>query len=456
VLIVLGLGVFGALVALLAVLLVRAQMVTVTVVVDGDARQTMTRAATVGDLLNEIGLTLGTYDISIPAPETPLEADLVIRIEKARAVTLNVDGVSDVFWTPLSNPSDILSAAGISVTAEDRILVDGTRTEAVDLAAWPVPVSHITLRRSVDIRILDGDNVTTVNTTGSTVGDALFDAGITLYLADEVEPGLTTPIEDEMEVTLYRSRPVSIIVDGEVIETRTQGERVVDALADAGVALVGLDYAMPGEDAPLQAGMHVRVIRVREEVISEESPLDYETVYQADSNAELDQRTTLQVGQRGVQQTRIRVRYENGTEISREVEETVVVTPPQNHVIGYGTKVVIRTIDTPDGPREYWRVLRMYTTSYHPAALGGDNITATGRVLVKGIIGVYRPIIPFGTELYVPGYGVGLAADTGPARGNGMWIDLGYSDEDWEHWARYTQVYILTPVPAEIDYILPG
>ena len=58
-------------------------------------------------------------------------------------------------------------------------------------------------------------------------------------------------------------------------------------------------------------------------------------------------------------------------------------------------------------------------------------------------------------ETMADAYGVGLAADTGPARGNGMWIDLGYSDHDWEHWARYTDVYILTPVPETIDYILP-
>ncbi len=455
ILIVLGLGALGALVALLAVLLVRSQMVSVTVVVDGDARQTLTRAATVGDLLDELDLSLGAYDISVPPPDTALASDLVIRVEKARAVTLNVDGQTNVFWTPLTNPAEILNAAGLSVTGQDRILVDGTRTEAADLAVWPVPVSHILLRRAVDIHILDGDHVTTVSTTGDTVGDALFEAGMTLYLADEVEPALTAPVEDELEVTLRRSQPVSIIADGEVIETRTQGERVVDALADAGVALVGLDYAMPGEDAELQPGMHIRVIRVREETVAEEAPLDFEVVYQADAERELDTRAVVQEGRPGSQQTRIRVRYENGIEVAREPEETIVVDPPQNRIIAYGTQVVVRTIDTPDGPREYWRVMRLYTTSYYPAGLGGDNITATGRVLQKGIVGVDRHIIPFGTEVYVPGYGVGLAADTGPAHGNGMWIDLGYSDADYEHWSRYTEVYILTPVPATIDYILP-
>lgn len=454
-LIVLGLGALGALVALLAVLLVRSQMLSVTVIIDGDARQTLTRAATVADLLDELDLSLGAYDVTHPPADTRLSPELVIRVDKARAVTLNINGQTDVFWTPLTNPAEILTAAGQSVSDLDRVLVDGTRTSAGELAVWPVPASHITLRRAVDIRILDGDRVIPSTTTGDTVGDALFEAGIALYLADEVEPALTEPVEDGMEVRVLRSRPVSIIVDGEEIETRTQGERVMDALAEAGVALVGLDYAMPDEDTLLQPGLHVRVIRVREETISETAPLPYESVLQADAERELDSRAIIQAGRAGTQETRIRVRYENGIEVSREVEETVVIQPPQNQITAYGTNVVVRTIDTPEGPREYWRVLRLYTTSYHPAALGGDNITATGRVLQKGIVGIDRHIIPFGTELYIPGYGVGLAADTGPARGDGMWIDLGYSDHDWEHWARWTQVYVLTPVPANIDYILP-
>lgn len=450
-----GLAALGTLVGLLAVLLVRAQMVSVTVVMAGDARQTLTRAATVGDLLDELDMVVGPYDSIVPASETAVTPDLVVRIEKARAVTLTVDGKTSVFWTPLANPGDILRSAGLEVSDGDRILVDGTRTEADELAVWPVPAAHVTLRRAVNLHIIDTDERLTVSTTGDTVGDALFDAGVTLYLADTVTPDLTAPLQDGMEVTIHRSRPVTIIADGKTIETRTQGGKVVDALTDAGVALMGLDYSMPGEDAALQPGMHIRVIRVREETITEESPLPYETVFQADPERELDQRAVIQAGREGRQETLVRVRYENGIEVERSSEETVVVEPPANHVIAYGTKVVVRSIDTPEGPREYWRVLRLYATSYHPAALGGDDVTATGRTLEKGIVAVDRRVIPFGTTVYVAGYGVGLAADTAPPRNRGLWIDLGYSDHDFRHWARWTEVYLLTPVPPNIDYLLP-
>ncbi len=453
--ILLSLGALGVVVGMVAVLLIRGKMVPVTVIVDSDAIQTHTRSATVGEMLDELGIELGAYDIASPPPETDITPDLVVRVDKARPVTLTVDGETRVFWTPLTNPAHILANLGLEPGALDRILIDGTRTRVEDLAVWPVPASHITLRRAVEMKLDDGGEQTSVQTTGDTVGDALFDANIPLYLADAVSPDLQTRLEDGMEVTIHRSLPVSIIVDGKTIETRTRGETVVEALADAGVALVGLDYVIPGEDARLRPGMHIRVIRVREETILEEATLPYETVYQADAGRELDQRAVTQVGQEGVQQTRVRVRYENGSEVGREVDETVVVAPAVNQVIAYGTNVVVRTVDTPDGPREYWRVMRLYATSYHPAALGGDDVTATGRRLVKGIVAIDRTVIPLGTEVFVPGYGVGLAADTGGRRNSPMWIDLGYSDADFRQWARYVEVYILTPVPAQIDYILP-
>jgi len=58
--------------------------------------------------------------------------------------------------------------------------------------------------------------------------------------------------------------------------------------------------------------------------------------------------------------------------------------------------------------------------------------------------------------VYVPNYGIGLVADTGGPRSTRLWIDLGYSDEDFRPWARRVDVYLLTPVPAHINYLLPN
>lgn len=439
---------------LIGLVLLLVSVVPITVIVDGEATQVTTRATDVAGVLDQLGILVNEGDLVAPSLDTPLAPDLVISIARARTVFLIVNGETTPLWTPLTNPADILRDARVSISPEDRILIDGTQARPDDLARWPVPVTALSVRHAVNLSIRDGGSTRRLRTTALTVGEALFEAGITLYLADEVYPGLNAPAAPDLNVTIERARPIHIVADGETIQTRTQGVTVGDALADAGVTLVGLDYAIPAEEAPLLPGMSVRVIRVTEEITSTDAPIRYETIYQADSTLELDQRRVLQTGANGTQTTRIRVRYENGIEVARTEEETTVTRAPANHVIAYGTSVVVRTVDTPDGPREYWRKLRMYATSYHPAALGGDNITATGALLQHGIVGADRDILPFGTQIYVPRYGVGLIADTGAERHDPLWVDLGYSDSDWRSWSGYVDVYILTPVPPQIDYFL--
>lgn len=451
----LGLMIVLACAGVIALALRPEQPVLIVTIVDGEtAGQTETRASTIRDLLNEQGLSLNNGDSVSPTPDSRLENGMVVQIARARDVLLTVDGVNEKLQTLFTNPLDILDEAGILLTEADLIWVDGTPATPLELLVWPVPATQITVKQAVTVTIDDEGTQTSIHTASETVGEALFEAGVTLYLADTVSPTLNAPISANMTVSIRRGSPVSIIADGVTLETRAQGRLVADALASAGVALLGLDYAIPNEMTPLQPGMLVRVIRVTEQFETEQETIAFETVYQADGALELDRKQVLQEGQNGIRQTTIRVRYENGIEINRTPETESVVVEPVNRVINYGTGIVLRTVETPDGPREYWRVLRLYATSYHPAALGGDNITATGRVLTKGIVGINPTLIPYGTQLFVPGYGIGVAADTGGPRRSRFWIDLGYDDANWVSWSKPVDVYLLTPIPAEIEYLL--
>jgi uncharacterized protein YabE (DUF348 family) len=431
------------------------QSTPITVIIDGEARATETSAETVNDLLRELAITLNEGDSLSPAPDSPITTGLTVRIRRARTVTLMVDGDTHSIRTLSESPQDIINSTGIQLGSHDLVFIDGTQADPAHLMTWPVPINDISITRAVSIQVNDDGAPVELTTTQTTIGEALFEAGITLYLGDVVTPDVNMPVSDGLAVTIERSRPVTIVADGVTVETRTQGETVGEALVEAGVPLVGLDYAIPGEETPVLPGISIRVIRVTEEVVAEQALIPFETVYQDDPTLELDQRAIIQEGQSGVQETHVRVRYENGVEIDRTAEETVLVREPVNRIVAYGTNIVVQTVETPEGPRQYWRKFRMYATSYHPAALGGDNITATGEILTKGIVGIDPTIIPYGTQLFVPGYGIGLAADTGGPRTSRYWIDLGYDDENYVGWSRYVDVYILAPVPDRINYLLP-
>jgi 3D (Asp-Asp-Asp) domain-containing protein len=219
---------------------------------------------------------------------------------------------------------------------------------------------------------------------------------------------------------------------------------------------------VPSLASEVTAGMIVRVVRVVEDWVQEEETIPYETVRRPDGGLELDQFRTDQSGKNGVRKRRVRFVYENGAQKSREVVEEWVERQPTTRIVSYGTKIVIRELETPDGVILYWRKIRVLATSYTAATSGKTRdhpeygITRIGWRARKGIIAVDPKVIKLRTNMYVPGYGAGIAADTGGMI-KGRWIDLCYDEDNLILWKKWLDVYLLEPVtPAsEINYLLP-
>ena len=205
----------------------------------------------------------------------------------------------------------------------------------------------------------------------------------------------------------------------------------------------------------------VRVVRVTERFEIQQDPIPFELAWQPDPDLEIDHQRLLQEGARGIRERRIRVRYEDGAEIWRRTENVYVAVPPTTKIMGYGTKIVIRTMDTPDGPIEYWRTISVLATSYSASTAGTPadapwyGRTRCGEAMRFGIVAVDTRLIPLRTHVYVHGYGIGYACDTGGAI-KGHRIDLGYDDDNLRLWYKWVDVYLLTPVPPpdQINYII--
>jgi len=159
----------------------------------------------------------------------------------------------------------------------------------------------------------------------------------------------------------------------------------------------------------------------------------------------------------------VRVRYENGVEVSRTNEGISVLKQPVTQQIGYGTQIVYRTLNTPDGVITYYRAITVTATSYSPCNLGVswcNNKTASGTTVHRGIVAVhldwYR--ILKGTQMYIPGYGIGTVADTGVYPYNHNWVDLGFTDEEFKLYGKFypsITIYLMAPAPANVPGIMP-
>ncbi len=461
----------------------QATAIPVVVEVDGVRETVYTHRPTVQALLVDLGLDLGPTDrVSLPA-EARLQPNTLLQIQRAPTVLIRADGRQLLLHTWATTPRAVLEEARIPFTEYDRIRVQGgllsldqTLTyppaRSLDVAydrgyAWDslerTPLQMEVLR-AIPIQVDDGNLPFTIYTTAQTVGEALREAEIVLYLGDRVQPSLGSPVSTGLRVTIERSTPISLQVDGRRVKTRTRGKTVGDALAEVGVLVTGLDRVSPPLDAPLYDNVEIRVTRVREEILVEEDVVPFDTVFVPDPELLIDTRQVVNPGAEGITRRRYRVRYEDGQEVQRTLEDTWVAQEPAQRVIAYGQKIVPRTLVTPEGQEiTYWRKIRMLASSYSPSTAGVSpdvswyGLTRTGDPMRKGVVAVDPRIIPLRTKVYVPGYGFGDALDTGSAI-KARRIDLGYDDSNLVLWNRWVDVYLLWPPPPSylITWVLPN
>ncbi len=343
-------------------------------------------------------------------------------------------------------PAEILAENSIFLEATDRILVNG---KIVD-ATLPMDCENCTLQlnRAVKMVLITPYEEVGFMTAAPTIGDALTELGIQLYTADSVEPPLWTPATDQLSIIYTPSRQLAIHVDGRIVHIRSSAGRVGSALLEGGIPLVGLDSSLPDKSDPLPADGQIRIIRVTEEIELTQTEIPFETEYIASDELAIDEEKILTAGIPGLIVSKARVRYEDGVEVSREVEGEQKVRDPSIEIIGYGTQYVIKTITVDGQELRYWRSMNVYATSYSPCNSGVDKCypgTASGKVVQHGVIGVIRSWYNEmqGQAVYVPGYGYATIEDVGGGYPGKDWIDLGYTDANYQVWHQWVTIYFL-------------
>ncbi len=379
-------------------------------------------------------------------------------------VTILADGKTVVLATTERLPRRLLAQAKVTLGENDRLLYLGTSTP-LDTALPEANNYFLEVRRAVALTLVGPDGQQIYKTSAQTIGQALTENGVKLYAADELDPPAETPITAPLTVNYTPSRLLTVSLDTGTVTIRSAASTVGQALTGAGMPLEGLDTSQPDEAAPLPADGRIQVNRIVETVTLTQRAIPFNTLTQPSADLNLDQQTLLQGGQAGLAVSRVRVRSQDGVEVSRQTEAEAVVQAPQDRVVGYGTKITIRTLTTPDGQTlQYWRVLSVYATSFSPCGSAGIPgkcyyYTPTHKLVQKGIAAfVYSwYILMTGWPVYVLDYGSATIETNGGGwpPGNHYWIDLGYTDADYVPWSGWTTLYFLTPVPPNIPYLLP-
>ena len=170
--------------------------------------------------------------------------------------------------------------------------------------------------------------------------------------------------------------------------------------------------------------------------------INFKKEYKDDPETEAGIETVIQKGEDGKKLTTIKITLYDGKEFAKDIVG-VKTEKPVNEIISRGTKIVWKTLQTPDGEIRYWKKIRVYATHYDQHCLGCNEWTAIGMRAGKGVIAVDPKVIKLRSNVYVPGYGKAVAGDTGGAI-KGNIIDLGFDDARTAGWsARYVDIYLL-------------
>jgi uncharacterized protein YabE (DUF348 family) len=196
----------------------------VTITVDGQDQQVSTLAGSVAGALSAAGLSPGEHDVLAPAADTAISDGSHIALERARQLTLTVNGTTQQIWTTADTVEEALLQVGQDPAAY-QLSADRSREiplEGMDLTA--------TTLHTVSLAV-GGAPATTVQSGGLTVADLLAAQGITLAATDTVDPAGTTPVTDGTAITVTR---VAVTTTTDTVDVAPTDQTTEDANLDKG------------------------------------------------------------------------------------------------------------------------------------------------------------------------------------------------------------------------------
>ncbi len=434
----------------------------VELVINGRSSVLSTRALHVEGVLRQAGITRNPADRIRPGLSDSVKDGQRITLDRAAGIRLTVEE----FAEPLQYTSyqrfggNILLDAGFRLYPGDCLLWNGTEIR---------PDFDLSGASELDLRLETADEFTlitesdpggiTAHGSGTTVNDALLSAGMNLNKNVRVIPEGTSLFTPGMTIEVLPLRDLTVSKNGSLTTVRSCGINVGEALARAGIPLIGSDISIPAAGEPVPADGRILIVPVSDSFSMKAEAIPRDTEWTANAELDLDDTRLIAAGTDGLKGTFTRKRTENGETVLTETSPESVLVKPAADRKEYGTRITVRTLDTPDGTVEYYRSMQVYATAYSPCRSGVSGCitgTASGMKVQKGVVAVtsswYNQF--GGQSVYVPDYGKGIIADVGGGIPGRRWIDLAYSDDDFVGWSRETTLYFLTPVPADMVWVL--
>lgn len=339
-------------------------------------------------------------------------------------VTVIDDGVEFSVVTTRSTPEEVLAQAEITLAATDK-------ADFSKFASGKDCV--ITIYRTHNVTVTDGEGNVTAVTLAGTVADAVAKAGVVLGENQSLNYSAESPLKEGMAIGVLRKANITITADGKEYTKVLTVATVADAIDAMGIVLGPDDETEPAYDSHILGDTTIAVHRVTYSERTTNEAVPYETETQKTSTMFTHESVTVREGVNGERTVTYRDKYVDGKLAESTEIASTTITEPVNEIVKVGTKKYYSSIKltagkpisgfaTPDWikfdenglPTNYKSIIEGKAAAY----TGGVS-TATGKKPQPGYIAVDPKQIPYGTEMYIVSldgkyiYGYCIAADTG-------------------------------------------
>jgi resuscitation-promoting factor RpfB len=253
---------------------------TVTLSLDGAAREVQTEGSTVAEVLDAEGIEVGEHDVVAPALDTEVDDGSRIAVRFARPLDVNLDGEKSRHWVTATDVTTALDQIGIRLGDANLSVSRGADITRNGMALTIATPKKLTLA-------IAGAKPVKRNVAALTVAQALKLQKVKVDDNDIVKPGLGRVLEDGDKITVTKVRVIERAVDDEAI--------------------------------------------------------GFDSVTREDSSMYEDEEKVVQEGRSGSRDVTYRLRFENGDEVNRKVLKVSGVVEPVDEVIAVGTKERVET-----------------------------------------------------------------------------------------------------------------
>ncbi len=299
-----------------------------------------------------------------------------------------------------------------------------------------------------NITIVIGDDTQTITTYGKTVEKVLNSNNITLGEKDKIEPALDSLLNKNDTITIKRAKNITVYLDGKNLTFLSAEDNIASMIQAEGISIQPEDKVEPIRESILTEDMHINIVRVETKEITENIALDYSTEIQSDNNILDIFKKTVQYGEKGSKDITYRVVYEDGKEVSRSVVKENITKQPVNEIVVKGTQSAV-ALSRGGDPMSYSRKVSVKSTAYWAVNGVGSTYTSSGKLAQRNsegysTIAVDTSVFPYGTKMYIPGYGFAIAADTGSSiLGNKIDVYFNTKQEALNWAVKNVTVYVL-------------